>query len=374
MNGGDRHFANGDISPIAVTYYTSRNYNRLRHYQHGMIWEGVQDGEEASLICEVSGPKTFVLRENSEGITEYFIGGRNSYYEGPHVNEEIHFTLCTSYNRPFDEPDSMVIGFVPAELEGEDTIGIANHAVVEDLEADGLLDWVQPYWQFDRSDSTYFIHVPIYDPDSLVMRREYTELVSDIYYRGPDDPRPIRGVFAVDTDDDNVLELLLVMQGRPLRIIDSQRMEIIMSSEFVVPDEYSYLCEFGRFDSTGRLQLVIQDGDDLVAYNMPEEWTYPNSVESRTNPLLPMTICLIPAYPNPFNAVTRLNYSLPDAGLVNIRVYDVSGHLIETLVSSNMVAGYHSEVWDAGAVSSGLYLVKMKAKGFIKVQKIVLTK
>ena len=79
-------------------------------------------------------------------------------------------------------------------------------------------------------------------------------------------------------------------------------------------------------------------------------------------------------YPNPFNSITRLNYGLPEAGLVNISVFDIEGRLVETLVSSNQVAGYHYVTWDANIVSSGLYFIEMNAIGFTQVQKIVLTK
>ena len=79
-------------------------------------------------------------------------------------------------------------------------------------------------------------------------------------------------------------------------------------------------------------------------------------------------------YPNPFNSITRLNYGLPEAGLVNISVFDIEGRLVETLVRLDQVAGYHYVTWDANIASSGLYFIEMKAEGFTQVQKIVLTK
>lgn len=79
-------------------------------------------------------------------------------------------------------------------------------------------------------------------------------------------------------------------------------------------------------------------------------------------------------YPNPFNSTTRLKYGLPEDGLVNISVYDIFGRLVETLVSSNLVAGNHFVTWDANSESSGLYFIEMKSKGFTQVRKIVLTK
>jgi|GEM_PF-4736550 len=87
-----------------------------------------------------------------------------------------------------------------------------------------------------------------------------------------------------------------------------------------------------------------------------------------------LTWRLLESYPNPFNSITRLNYGLPETGLVSISVYDITGRLIETLIDRRQVAGYHSVTWNAKSASSGLYIVRMKADGFNKVQKIVLTK
>jgi len=89
---------------------------------------------------------------------------------------------------------------------------------------------------------------------------------------------------------------------------------------------------------------------------------------------IPVEYSLSEAYPNPFNSVTRLKYGLPEAGLVSISIYDITGRMVQKLIEGNQVAGYHNVTWDAGLASSGLYIVRMEAEGFSKVQKIVLTK
>jgi len=90
---------------------------------------------------------------------------------------------------------------------------------------------------------------------------------------------------------------------------------------------------------------------------------------------IPEEFYLSTAYPNPFNAVTRLSYGLPEAARVSIRIYDVSGRMITRLVDSEQSAGHHSVTWDGKAESSGVYLVKMNATdGFSDVRKVVLVK
>ena len=97
-------------------------------------------------------------------------------------------------------------------------------------------------------------------------------------------------------------------------------------------------------------------------------------LEMSASSAIPEDYLLSQNYPNPFNSITRLNYGLPEAGLVNISVFDIEGRLVETLVRLDQVAGYHYVTWDANIASSGLYFIEMKAEGFTQVQKIVLTK
>jgi Leucine-rich repeat (LRR) protein len=94
---------------------------------------------------------------------------------------------------------------------------------------------------------------------------------------------------------------------------------------------------------------------------------------------LPITYNLHNAYPNPFNPVTTLRYDLPGNAFVNIRIYDLKGRLINTLVSKEQTAGYKAIKWagvdDKGkAVSAGIYLYEIQAGEFRETKKMVLLK
>ena len=77
-------------------------------------------------------------------------------------------------------------------------------------------------------------------------------------------------------------------------------------------------------------------------------------------------------YPNPFNAVTRLSYGLPDAARVSIRVYDISGDFVSTLVDDEQAAGKYTAVWDGRGSPAGVYLVRMEATNFNVIRKAIL--
>ena len=92
---------------------------------------------------------------------------------------------------------------------------------------------------------------------------------------------------------------------------------------------------------------------------------------------LPITYKLYNAYPNPFNPRTTLHYDLPEDAFVNIRIYDLKGRLVNTLVSKEQTAGYKAIKWagvdDKGkAVSAGIYLYEIQAGEFRETKKMVL--
>jgi hypothetical protein len=84
-------------------------------------------------------------------------------------------------------------------------------------------------------------------------------------------------------------------------------------------------------------------------------------------------------YPNPFNPTTTIKYELPKASYVTIKVYDLLGNEVATLVNGNVAAGYHSVIWNAtnnsGAkVNSGVYFYRVSTGANVVVKKMLLLK
>ena len=79
-------------------------------------------------------------------------------------------------------------------------------------------------------------------------------------------------------------------------------------------------------------------------------------------------------YPNPFNPITNIEYGLPEDSFVSVSIYDISGRMVDELISSNQLAGYHRVTWDAGAQASGLYFIKLTAGHYQQTQKLMLIK
>jgi len=79
-------------------------------------------------------------------------------------------------------------------------------------------------------------------------------------------------------------------------------------------------------------------------------------------------------YPNPFNPVTTIKYQLPVLSKVNITVYDILGRVSAVLIDSRQAAGYYSVTFDAGDLSSGIYICKIEAGSFVKSMKMSVIK
>jgi hypothetical protein len=83
---------------------------------------------------------------------------------------------------------------------------------------------------------------------------------------------------------------------------------------------------------------------------------------------------LMQNYPNPFNPNTTISYQLPKSGQVTIKVYDVLGNEVKTLVNEYKTAGSYLVNFDAGRLSSGMYIYKITAGGFTSAKKMTLIK
>ncbi len=89
---------------------------------------------------------------------------------------------------------------------------------------------------------------------------------------------------------------------------------------------------------------------------------------------IPVEFGIHRAYPNPFNSLTNIRYQLPKQSEVSIRIFDIQGREVVTLVNDKIEAGYYNVVWNAVEFPSGLYICRMDAANYVKSVKISLMK
>lgn len=115
---------------------------------------------------------------------------------------------------------------------------------------------------------------------------------------------------------------------------------------------------------------------DLFVEWPPPDLTQPMAVSDRDLGLA-LDYALEPNYPNPFNPSTTINYTMAKGARVSIKIYNVAGQLVATLIDTYQPQGHHFVTWfgkDASGkdVTSGMYLVKMVTGNFTQVNKMML--
>lgn len=88
----------------------------------------------------------------------------------------------------------------------------------------------------------------------------------------------------------------------------------------------------------------------------------------------PTVFRLYPNHPNPFNATTSIRYKIPERSEVSLKIFDIMGKKVATLIMEEQEAGKHTLSFHAGGLASGLYLYQLTAGRFRKTKKMILVK
>ncbi|MEZ4689112.1 MAG: T9SS type A sorting domain-containing protein [Ignavibacteria bacterium] len=129
-----------------------------------------------------------------------------------------------------------------------------------------------------------------------------------------------------------------------------------MSSIFSVNDSIGWITGGG-----GKIIKTTNGGQTLVGIS--------NSSSNSIN-----KYALSQNYPNPFNPVTKIKYDIPFDGKVGIKIFDISGRLINTLVNEYKVAGRFETDFHGENLSSGVYYYRIESGEFSQVRKMILIK
>ncbi|MDI6802647.1 MAG: T9SS type A sorting domain-containing protein [Bacteroidota bacterium] len=97
----------------------------------------------------------------------------------------------------------------------------------------------------------------------------------------------------------------------------------------------------------------------------------PNSVGGEA---IPAVFSLNQNYPNPFNPSTVIKYQLAADNYTTLKVYNIIGKEVATLVNGNQTAGYHQVTFDAAQLSNGIYFYKLQSGNNVEVKKLTLVK
>ena len=148
-----------------------------------------------------------------------------------------------------------------------------------------------------------------------------------------------------------------------------------------------YLCNFPNWNIGPRYPRMLPDGTGGAVVTWYNQYEFNGIYAQRingsgysppTDDRIPLpSLGLMQNFPNPFNPVTRVKFSLKEKGHVRLRVYDVSGRLVRVLVDEVREAGAHNVLWDGTndegrSTASGIYFCRMEAADYERTLKMVM--
>jgi len=119
---------------------------------------------------------------------------------------------------------------------------------------------------------------------------------------------------------------------------------------------------------SGATIWAVRSNGGISRYGAPIIGVNPISTET------PSSYSVSQNYPNPFNPTTKINFALPKSGLVSLKVYDITGKEVATLLNEVKNVGTYSVDFNAANLSSGIYFYKMSVNGYSEVKKMSLIK
>ncbi len=123
--------------------------------------------------------------------------------------------------------------------------------------------------------------------------------------------------------------------------------------------------------------MVLSHTNDDNAHQTCEVWSNTwigGSSVGIGDEILPLTYALHPNYPNPFNPVTNIQFTIPEQADVKLQIYNVLGRQVDVLVNETLPIGHHKILWNPKNLSSGVYFYKLEAGSFMKTRKMILLK
>ncbi len=171
---------------------------------------------------------------------------------------------------------------------------------------------------------------------------------------------------------------------------DGERVRLYLNGQFVRYEDYMGLLTvsdsdlyignnaentqpfFGDIDEVQIFSYALSDSTIAEMIDIELELAVSNESTPKTE--VPSDFELSQNYPNPFNPTTNIQFSMPQAGNVSLKVYNTLGREVATLKNERLRAGSHTIAFDAGNLSSGVYFYQFKYKGQVVTKKMLLIK
>ncbi len=257
-------------------------------------------------------------------------------------------------------------------------IGPENSGVVEGsmefnlntIHTEKNLDKIGLY-RYDSENKEIQFVTNYFEQDKTAVKAQFTKFGR--YFIALDEISPtIRSAEVVDRNK-NIIEIDIEEEGSGIQKIKVYTKSKTYDKQVDITEERKYRIQLSDQNLNDiqeiRLNAVDRSGNTSNFYTL----------EYKSKNQLPEKYSLSQNYPNPFNPVTNITYNIPSSERVIIKIFNVKGQLVRTLVDSFMDAGAHSAVWDGkdmsgNQVSSGTYIYTLVTNNYRKAMKMILLK
>jgi len=301
---------------------------------------------------------------NSTMFYKFFI--KNSpapAYQYTNGGWEVAISPTTSGNR--DRP--VVFHGDPAQVE--------PYAYFEGIHTDWVVPSgtsIQATFSVNMAPATDFN--PATDSVVWVPRQPFYYAVHNIPWPG-DYPRVL---YLTDANSDMIYEGTLTINGPDFN-------GFLYNYGYVDVSAANALVQEGGNQEECRVRYVAQTGPRAFVnpYNFPQDIWTPSGQKPEENPptsvdeipgVIPNAYSLEQNYPNPFNPSTTIRFSIPEAGIVNISIYNLLGEKVTEVLNHEFVTGSYEFTYDASTLSSGVYFYTLKTANFTATKKMLLMK
>ena len=188
----------------------------------------------------------------------------------------------------------------------------------------------------------------------------------------------LRGFYKLDSSPNKVLTITVTFQKDGNFIggsADTYDGNVPNYTEFIIPVIYPT----GDIPDTAIVNISYYDTSEAWTAGggaYVDDLSFGGFVDVRdiTENQVPSSYQLYQNYPNPFNPETKIEYSIPEESFVNLKVYNVIGQEVVTLVNQHQKAGTYRADFNAEGMQSGIYIAKLTANGFTTSIKMTLLK
>ncbi|MEX0721465.1 MAG: T9SS type A sorting domain-containing protein [Balneolaceae bacterium] len=277
--------------------------------------------------------------------------GANAEHEGASGLMELSYSTCTLEGIPDNgSPSARIGGLVGWNPGGKIVKSYSMANISGGNDVGGIVGNFSGYIEEDEYGyvgNTYFA--------GTISGDSNTGGLFGTYYAGGGDVSAISSYWDTETTE-MTIGVATTEEGESLNIIGLTTSEMQTQSSF----------EGWDFEDT----WSIEEGEGYPYLQSNPE----NIAASNEKTYYPEKFALLQNYPNPFNPMTNISYSLPKAAQVHLQVFDMLGRNVATLVNERKAAGRYTVRFEAGNLSSGMYIYRIDAGNFVQTRKLMLIK